>query len=116
MDWTNKNWVADNDMYKGLWSKLRVSIVFFLLVAVCGVASAETASKHVARASDAVVVIHAHLAYGLLEDDDPYGRWTGTGFLIDREKGWIMTNAHVSGYGPTKLRVRFEDQKSFTTA
>jgi len=102
-------------MLKGPWSKFRVFIAFSLL-AVCGVASAEPASKYVARASDAVVMIKAHLAYGLLEDDDPYGRWTGTGFLIDREKGWIMTNAHVSGYGPTQLRVRFEDQKSFTDA
>ena len=97
------------------WSKFQVSIIL-LLSTVSGFVNAETTSIHVARASDAVVMIKAHLAYGLLEDDDPYGRWTGTGFLIDREKGWIMTNAHVSGYGPTQLRVRFEDQKSFIDA
>ena len=102
-------------MKKCLWSKFQVSITL-LLSTVSGFVNAETASIHVARASDAVVMIKAHLAYGFLEDDDPYGRWTGTGFLIDREKGWIMTNAHVSGYGPTQLRVRFEDQKSFTDA
>ena len=102
-------------MNKDPWSMFRVSIVLSLLV-VSGVASAEMASRHVARASDAVVMIKGHLVHGLLEDDDPYGRWTGTGFLIDREKGWIMTNAHVSGYGPTHLRVRFEDQKNFSKA
>lgn len=77
---------------------------------------AETASTHIADASSAVVLIKAHLKHGLFEDDDATDRWTGSGFLIDREKGWIVTNAHVSGHGPTNLRARFEDQKQFTKA
>lgn len=36
--------------------------------------------------------------------------------MIDSENGWIVTNAHVAGYGPTSLRVRFEDQNEFTRA
>lgn len=33
--------------------------------------------------------------------------WSGAGFLIDRERGWILTNAHVAGYGPSRVEVSF---------
>ena len=106
---------AGDDMNQGPWSKFRVPL-FLSLLSACGVVSAESASPHVAQASNAVVLIKAHLQHGLLEDDEAEGRWSGSGFLIDRENGWIVTNAHVSGYGPTNLRVRFEDQNEFTRA
>ena len=91
----------------------------YLLLGCLAISSgtlAETASTQISDASSAVVLIKAHLKHGLLEDDDATDRWTGSGFLIDRGKGWIVTNAHVSGHGPTNLRVRFEDQKQFTKA
>lgn len=102
-------------MKNGPWSKFRVSLILSLLT-VSGVVIAESASPYVARASDAVVLIKAHLKHGLLEDDEAEGRWSGSGFLIDSENGWIVTNAHVAGYGPTSLRVRFEDQNEYTRA
>ena len=37
------------------------------------------------------------------------------GFLVDKERGWIITNAHVSGYGTADLEVSFKDEK-YTTA
>ena len=90
----------------------------FLLgcLAVANCTSAGAVSSDIADASAAIVLINGHLKHGLLEDDDATGRWIGSGFLIDREKGWIVTNAHVSGYGPTDLRVRFENQKKFNRA
>ena len=94
---------------------LRLTLAFFVAITP-GLLNAETASDHVNKASNAVVLIKAHLRHGLLEDDEASGRWTGSGFLIDRENGWIVTNAHVAGFGPTDLRVRFEDQKQFTKA
>lgn len=60
-------------MKKGPWSKFRASLVLSLLT-VSGVVSAESASLYVARASDAVVLIKAHLKHGLLEDDEAEGR------------------------------------------
>lgn len=33
--------------------------------------------------------------------------WSGAGFLVDRERGWILTNAHVAGYGPSRVEVSF---------
>jgi len=32
---------------------------------------------------------------------------TGAGFLVDRARGWILTNAHVAGYGPSTVEVSF---------
>jgi serine protease Do len=61
------------------------------------------------RVTQASVMIRAQLFHGLAEDDRASGRWKGSGFVIDRERGWIMTNAHVAGSGPVKLRVQFSD-------
>jgi serine protease Do len=38
------------------------------------------------------------------------GTWRGAGFLIDRDRGWILTNAHVAGKSPSKLRLSFKDR------
>ena len=38
------------------------------------------------------------------------GTSDGAGFLIDKKKrGWILTNAHVSGYGTGDIEVSFKD-------
>ena len=33
------------------------------------------------------------------------GTSDGAGFLIDKTRGWILTNAHVSGYGTGDIEV-----------
>jgi S1-C subfamily serine protease len=38
---------------------------------------------------------------------DVGGTANGAGFLIDRERGWILTNAHVATHSPAKLDVAF---------
>jgi serine protease Do len=37
------------------------------------------------------------------------GTALGAGFVIDREKGWILTNAHVARWSPSILHVSFKD-------
>ncbi len=44
--------------------------------------------------------------------DDPFmedeaGSATGAGFLVDRERGWVVTNAHVVGQSPSDVTVAF---------
>ena len=34
--------------------------------------------------------------------------WSGAGFLVDRQRGWIMTNAHVASRSPSTLEVGFK--------
>ena len=38
------------------------------------------------------------------------GTSRGSGFLVDRERGWILTNAHVAGKSPSTIRVSFKDR------
>ena len=42
--------------------------------------------------------------------EDEAGVFSGAGFLVDQERGWIMTNAHVVSKSPSKIEVAFKDQ------
>ena len=42
--------------------------------------------------------------------EDAAGVFTGAGFLVDQERGWIMTNAHVVSKSPSKVEVAFKDR------
>ena len=41
---------------------------------------------------------------------DAKGSSLGAGFVIDVEKGWILTNAHVVSRSPSRVEVAFHDQ------
>ena len=40
---------------------------------------------------------------------DEYGAQSGAGFLIDRSRGWLLTNAHVVGASPSTVRAAFKN-------
>ena len=42
--------------------------------------------------------------------EDAQGIFSGAGFLVDKERGWIVTNAHVASYSPAKITVSFKDE------
>ena len=42
---------------------------------------------------------------------DRRGVFTGAGFLVDKSRGYIVTNAHVTGRNPSKIEVKFKDDK-----
>ena len=48
-------------------------------------------------------------------EDKKVGLRKGSGFLIDKSKGLILTNAHVTGMSKSKIRVAFKD-KGFVSA
>lgn len=33
----------------------------------------------------------------------------GAGFVVDAERGWIMTNVHVAARSPSEIRIRFRE-------
>ena len=70
-------------------------------------------SEKIEQAVQATVLIKTNLKHGFLEDKQASGRWTGAGFLIDKNRGWLLTNAHVAGYGPASSVARFESQDEF---
>ena len=41
-------------------------------------------------------------------NQDEGGSASGTGFLIDRERGWVLTNAHVATRSPSVVKVSFK--------
>ena len=43
-------------------------------------------------------------------NEDYAGVFSGAGFLVDQERGWIMTNSHVVSNSPSKVEVAFKDQ------
>jgi len=48
-------------------------------------------------------------------EDDKAGLIRGSGFLIDKENGLIITNAHITGRSKSKIKVAFKDY-GFETA
>ena len=42
-------------------------------------------------------------------EDKTAGLRKGSGFLVDKEKGLILTNAHVTGRSKSKVRVAFKN-------
>lgn len=59
-----------------------------------------------ARAALYTVRISTLASIGMNQDDG--GSATGAGFLIDRTRGWIVTNAHVATRSPVELKVAFK--------
>lgn len=45
--------------------------------------------------------------------DDEEGVATGSGFLVNRKEGWILTNRHVVAEGASEIEVRFKDTGYF---
>ena len=95
--------------------RMRLTRTFILAFAAClavpeAIAQKQERSGAIQAATEATVLIKTHLKHGFLEDGQATGRWEGSGFLVDEEKGWILTNAHVAGYGPSGLRLKFDGQ------
>lgn len=64
----------------------------------------------IAKVTSSTVLIRTHLIHGFAEDNQANGRWKGSGFVIDRKTGLLVTNAHVAGHGIVKISVQFWDQ------
>lgn len=41
-------------------------------------------------------------------NQDESGARSGTGFLIDRKRGWVLTNAHVATRSPSTIKISFK--------
>ncbi len=78
-----------------------------LIASLSREALAETTPEQVlADAARYTVKIEVLSRIGLNQDDG--GSGFGTGFLIDKRRGWIVTNAHVSTRSPASIKVSFK--------
>ena len=62
-------------------------------------------------ASNYAVRIKSTIRYAFAEDSA--GTSNGAGFLVDKARGWVLTNAHVSGRGTADLEVSFKGHEYF---
>jgi len=87
-----------------------------LLIASACAAQASSHTQIYERATHASVHIHTYTIHGFYEDKKAEDAGEGSGFLIDKDRGLIMTNAHVAGHGPTDLYVQLFKQDKLTKA
>lgn len=79
-------------------------LVCVLMPASVAAGSIESVFQDAARYT---VKIETSTEYPFL--DDRQGTTFGAGFLVDRDKGWILTNRHVVAEAPSQVSVRFRD-------
>lgn len=60
-----------------------------------------------AEAARYTVKVNVQTTVGLNADNR--GDFSGTGFLIDKERGWFLTNAHVASRSPGRITLAFKD-------
>ena len=85
------------------------SIILSLMVCLFSVDSLQANDERIFN--DAIkytVEIRTRVEIPFVEDDK--GISYGAGFLIDKKRGWILTNAHVASYSPSETRVAFHQQ------
>ena len=68
-------------------------------------------NSYLLKAEGYTVKIRTRVKYPPMKDNK--GAHEGAGFLIDGNKGWIATNAHVASRNPESVEVSFKNQSFF---
>ena len=89
-------------------NKLIILIFFFWCFAVNQCYSKSLSEKYLDDASLYSVKLRVSVEKPFIEDKK-VGLRLGSGFLVDKKKGLIITNAHVTGSSISKVRVAFRD-------
>ena len=87
--------------------KLLAIVVLGLLW--CNVGFAVSLESILEKANRYTVEIYNSIERPFIEEDSYAGK--GTGFLVNKEKGLIITNAHVSGSSPATNEVNFKNEE-----
>ncbi len=66
-------------------------------------------ARTVSRVADSVVSLQ--LAQLRAFDDSAQGNSSATGFIVDAERGIVLTNRHVVGSGPIRISATFQNQE-----
>ncbi len=91
---------------------MQVKALAALCLTIC--ASSALANDVIADANRYTVKIVAAITFPFERENK--GTAMGAGFFIDREKGWILTNAHVAGRSPSSVHVSFNGSPSVEAA
>ncbi|HEX9208718.1 MAG TPA: trypsin-like peptidase domain-containing protein [Steroidobacteraceae bacterium] len=89
----------------------RQALLLPALVLVAATAGAQSPGEAAFRAAaDWTVQIRTSVSRPFIEDEQ--GSWLGAGLLVDAERGWILTNAHVAGRSYGKIMLAFRDGRA----
>ena len=91
-----------------------MQVIVFLNILLFFAVLKPAAADPIEDANGYAVRIKSSISNSIFHDGGS-GTSNGAGFLVDKERGWIISNAHVSGYGTADLEVSFKDEK-YTTA
>jgi S1-C subfamily serine protease len=86
---------------------LRCLAAAFLLAASAAPVGAKVDQGLVKKLKTAVVNIYTNTPTALAGDTP--GSWSGSGFVVDAQRGWIVTNRHVSSRSAAHYKVTFYD-------
>lgn len=81
-----------------------------LLLFVASMTHAQNGEEAFRAAAEWTVQVRTAVNQPFIEDE--YGTWFGAGLLVDGERGWILTNAHVAGHSYGKISIAFQDGRS----
>jgi len=85
-----------------------VLILGVMHASIASAGNVETVFQNAALYTVKIMTTTKHPYY-----DDTHGTTIGAGFLVDRDKGWILTNRHVVAEAPSAVDVRFENTDYF---
>ena len=93
-------------------SRLPVAaIALALLAALATPARADDSVEPIfAAARGYTAYVRTRIALPYIEDEQ--GAQIGAAFLVDRDRGWLLTNAHVTGRSPAKIEIAFIDGRA----
>lgn len=92
---------------RGVWCVC--SLLWILCFSASVVAQEDRWAKTLAEAANSVVSLQ--LAQLRNFDDAEQGGSTATGFVVDAERGILLTNRHVVGSGPMRISATFQNQE-----
>ncbi|MGZ3697988.1 MAG: trypsin-like peptidase domain-containing protein, partial [Bdellovibrionota bacterium] len=83
--------------------------MLFLFALLMGFSAQAQTPDEVAfqKAAHSTVLLRVNVPHPLAGDEK--GAHTGTGFLVDRKRGWLLTNAHVSRRSPSQMQAMWKD-------
>ena len=103
-------------LLKELFNLFLFSLFIFLHVALS--ISSASAQGTTEKASTTAILtaaenftLRVHSTVKIPYSDDRYGSSTAAAFLVDKKRGILLTNAHVSRRSPAKIKVSFKNTK-----
>lgn len=90
-------------------AQLRSVLIKFIWLIVLPLAARVPASEPEQVLADAArYTVKIQVQNEIAFNQDEGGALSGTGFLIDRKRGWLLTNAHVATRSPSVVKVSFK--------